>query len=333
MAAQSDDDMPGPHPTPEVGSGEGASESPSAPDRDAGRFERDLAALAAALEDHDEDDNDDEDNFVDLEASTMDDEAAARRRPARTGDDQQTPADEGIRLQRVLAAAGIGSRRSCEELIEEGRVSVDGETVRHQGMRVDPNSVVIRVDGERIATKAGAAYVIVNKERGVVSTMSDDRGRPCVGDYVESMRARLFHVGRLDADSEGLLLLTNDGELANRLIHPSYGVAKTYLATVPGPVARDVGRRLRSGVELEDGMASVDSFRMVDAANGQALVEVILHEGRNHIVRRLLAEVGHPVSRLVRTQMGPLQLGALKAGRTRHLTRHEVGALYGSVDL
>ena len=246
---------------------------------------------------------------------------------------RRLPAAEGIRLQRVLAAAGIGSRRACEELIEKGRVSVDGVTVRQQGMRVDPDSVVIRVDGERISTRADAAYVIVNKERGVVSTMSDDRGRPCVGDYVESMRARLFHVGRLDADSEGLLLLTNDGELANRLVHPSYGVAKTYLATVAGPVARDLGRRLRAGVELDDGPASVDFFRVLDAASGQALIEVVLHEGRNHIVRRLLAEVGHPVARLVRTQMGPLQLGSLKAGRTRHLTRHEVGALYGSVDM
>lgn len=284
-------------------------------------------------EEFDTEGDDDEEELDDVAVAELRARAAAAVREQRAGSRPPSAADEGIRLQRVLAAAGIGSRRACEELIEEGRVSVDGSTVRHQGMRVDPNEVVIRVDGERIATKADATYVIVNKERGVVSTMSDDRGRPCVGDYVESMRARLFHVGRLDADSEGLLLLTNDGELANRLVHPSYGVAKTYLATVPGPVARDIGKRLRTGVELEDGPASVDSFRLLDSANGQALVEVVLHEGRNHIVRRLLAEVGHPVARLVRTQMGPLQLGALKAGRTRHLTRHEVGALYGSVDM
>ena len=240
---------------------------------------------------------------------------------------------DGVRLQRVLADAGVGSRRACEVLIDQGRVTVDGKQVDHQGMRVDPEAVVIHVDGERVVTAADRAYVILNKERGVITTMSDELGRPSVGDYVESMRQRLFHVGRLDADTEGLLLLTNDGELANRLVHPRFGVLKTYLATVPGPVPRDLGRRLRSGIELDDGRATVNAFRVLGTEAGQALLELTLHEGRHHIVRRMLAAAGHPVIRLLRTQLGPLRLGNLKAGRTRHLTRHEVGALYQAVDL
>jgi 23S rRNA pseudouridine2605 synthase len=235
--------------------------------------------------------------------------------------------ENGIRLQKVLASAGLGSRRACEELIAEGRVTVDGE-VAELGRRVDPATAVIHVDGDRIVVRDDLVYLALNKPRGVLSAMSDSRGRRTVGDLVAERAERLFHVGRLDADSEGLLLLTNDGELAHRLMHPSFGVLKTYLATVPAPVGREVGRRLRGGVELEDGPARVDRFRVVQTAGRQAIVEVVLHEGRKHIVRRLLAEVGHPVSRLVRTQIGPVHLGGQRAGTLRPLTRTEVAELH-----
>jgi 23S rRNA pseudouridine2605 synthase len=234
---------------------------------------------------------------------------------------------DGIRLQKVLAAAGLGSRRACEELIAEGRVTVDG-VVAELGARVDPQVAVIHIDGDRVIVRDDLVYLALNKPRGVLSAMSDSRGRRTVGDLVGDRPERLFHVGRLDADSEGLLLLTNDGELAHRLMHPSFGVLKTYLATVPGPVGKQVGRQLRSGVVLEDGPASVDSFRVVQTAGREALVEVVLHEGRKHIVRRLLAEVGHPVSRLVRTRIGPVHLGGQRAGTIRPLTRSELADLH-----
>jgi 23S rRNA pseudouridine2605 synthase len=242
--------------------------------------------------------------------------------------------EEGVRLQKVLAAAGVGSRRACEQLIAAGRVEVDGEVVRTMGVRVHPGRVVIKVDGLRVGTEAaGLVHLALNKPAGVVSTMSDPEGRPSLGDYVEGRRERLFHVGRLDADTEGLILLTNDGELAHRLSHPSYEVAKTYLAEVRGPVARDVGRRLREGVELDDGVASVDSFRVVGRTGSRVMVEVVLHEGRKHVVRRLLTAVGHPVERLVRTRVGPISLGDLRPGRSRSLSAAEVGRLYREVGL
>jgi 23S rRNA pseudouridine2605 synthase len=233
-----------------------------------------------------------------------------------------------VRLQKVLAAAGLGSRRACEQLIAAGRVSVNGEAVREQGVRVDPATAVVRVDGERVNVRPDLLYLALNKPRGVLSAMTDDRGRPTVGDFVAERPERLFHVGRLDGDSEGLLLLTNDGELAHRLTHPSYRVQKTYLAEVPGPVPRELGRRLRSGIELDDGWVAADGFRVVDAAGGRALVEVILHEGRKHVVRRLLAATGHPVTRLVRTAFGPIRLGHLRPGTLRRLSRQEIGQLY-----
>jgi 23S rRNA pseudouridine2605 synthase len=249
------------------------------------------------------------------------------------GEGRDPHAPDGVRLQKVLAQAGVGSRRACEELIEAGRVEVDGVQVRSQGLRVDPASAVIRVDGLRIATTPGTVYLALNKPRGVVSTMTDPHGRPCLGDYVAQRAERLFHVGRLDADTEGVILLTNDGELAHRLAHPSYGVPKTYLAQVPGPIPRGIGRQLRAGVELEDGPAAVDSFRVVGTAAGRAMVEVTLHEGRNHIVRRLLEAVGHPVERLVRTRVGPVPLGDLRPGRMRPLTQRELGELFAAVGL
>ena len=240
---------------------------------------------------------------------------------------------EGIRLQKVLAAAGVGSRRACEVLITEGRVSVDGQTVLEQGRRVDPETAVVRVDGLRVTTASNKVYLALNKPRGMVSAMSDPEGRPTVGELVEGRRERLFHVGRLDAETEGLLLLTNDGELSHRLSHPSYQVPKTYLAEIIGPVHRDVGKRLRAGVLLEDGPVVVDSFKLVDSAANKVLVEVVLHEGRKHVVRRLLAEVGHPVQMLVRTAIGPVRLGAQKPGRLRPLSASEVGELYALVGL
>jgi 23S rRNA pseudouridine2605 synthase len=242
-------------------------------------------------------------------------------------------AEEGVRLQKVLASAGLGSRRACEELIAQGRVEVDGRVVREQGMRVDPLRAVVRVDGERVPTAPDTVVIALNKPRGVVTAMSDDLGRPCVGDYVSERTERLFHVGRLDSDTEGLLLLTNEGVLAQHLAHPSHGVAKTYVALVPGPIPRDIGRQLRAGVELDDGPARVDSFAILEATPNKALVEVILHEGRNHIVRRLLQAVGHPVEELVRTQVGPIRLGQLRPGRTRVVAGPELRSLYTAAGL
>ncbi len=240
---------------------------------------------------------------------------------------------DGVRLQKLLAAAGVGSRRTCENLISAGRVTVDGHLVTELGVRIDPLRQTVHVDGERVQLDESRVYLAFNKPLGVVSTMSDELGRPSISDFLGNRHERLFHVGRLDADTEGLLLLTNDGDLAHRLQHPAYGVLKTYLAQVPGPIPRDLGKRLRGGVELDDGPVVVDSFKVVDSAPGKALVEVILHEGRKHVVRRLLAEVGHPVQSLVRTDVGPIQLGDLKPGKTRALSRREVGALYAAAGL
>jgi len=247
--------------------------------------------------------------------------------------DTLTDVPDGIRLQKVLADVGIGSRRHCEELIGAGRVEVDGQTVRRFGARVDPEHQVIKVDGKRIPAKPGLIYLAFNKPPKVLTAMSDDRGRKTVADYLGDRTERLFHIGRLDYDTEGLMLLTNDGELAHRLAHPSFEVAKTYLAEVTGPVPKDLGRRLQNGIELDDGVAIADQFRVVDRSGNRALVEITLHEGRKHIVRRMLAETGHPVSRLVRTDVGPIRLGNLKPGSSRDLTTREIGELYSAVGL
>jgi len=232
-----------------------------------------------------------------------------------------------------LAAAGVGSRRTCENLITAGRVEVDGHLVTELGVRIDPHKQTVNVDGSRVTLDESRVYLAFNKPLGVVSTMSDDLDRPCVGDYVSNRKERLFHVGRLDVDTEGLLLLTNDGELAHRLQHPSYGVLKTYLAQIPGPVPRDLGKSLREGIELPDGPVKVDSFKLVDSAPGRALVELQLHEGRKHVVRRLLEAVGHPVITLVRTDVGPIRLGDLRPGRMRALNQPEIGQLYSAAGL
>ncbi|HEY2508808.1 MAG TPA: pseudouridine synthase [Streptosporangiaceae bacterium] len=247
--------------------------------------------------------------------------------------DSLTDVPGGVRLQKVLAAAGVGSRRHCEELIGEGRVEVDGEIVRRYGARVDPQRQVIRVDGRRIPASEDLVYLALNKPAGVLTSMSDSRGRPTMADLLGDTAERLFHVGRLDYDTEGLMLLMNDGELAHRLAHPRFGVPKTYLAEVSGSLPKDLGRQLMTGIELEDGVASADKFRVVERVGDRALVEITLHEGRKHIVKRMLAATGHPVTRLVRTQVGPVALGSLRPGTRRSLTTKEVGDLYAAVGL
>ncbi|AEG44263.1 pseudouridine synthase [Isoptericola variabilis] len=259
----------------------------------------------------------------------------ARPRPAQQpAQDRDVHVADGVRLQKVLAQAGLGSRRKCEELIAKGHVEVDGVLVTELGVRIDPATAVVHVDGMRVQLDASKLTLAVNKPYGVVSTMSDPEGRPTLADLVKDRPERLFHVGRLDADSEGLLLLTNDGELANRLSHPSYEVPKTYLVTVTGgEVYPRIGKQLLDGVELEDGPARLDAFKVVQAIEGQTMVEVVLHEGRNRIVRRMFDAVGRPVTRLVRTRIGPIALGDLRPGRSRVLGRTELGSLMGAVDL
>ncbi|WP_433724631.1 pseudouridine synthase [Nocardia sp. CA-129566] len=252
------------------------------------------------------------------------------------GGHEKMPWGEGERLQKVLAKAGVASRRAAEEMIAQGRVEVDGAIVTEQGLRIDPQQAVVRVDGTRVMVREELVHLALNKPKGWQSTMSDDLGRPCVGDIVAERIAagqRLFHVGRLDADTEGLLLLTNDGDLAHRLMHPSFQVEKTYLATVNGEVHKGIGKRLRDGVELEDGPAKVDKFQVLEINEGRSLVKIVLHEGRKHIVRRLLDAVGHPVTRLVRTNIGPIALGDQRPGTLRVIGRDEVGKLYEAVSL
>ncbi len=243
---------------------------------------------------------------------------------------------DGIRLQKVLSQAGIASRRVAEKMIIDGRVEVDGQVVTELGTRVDPDASEIRVDGARVVLDDSLVYLALNKPQGMHSTMSDDRGRPCIGDLIEHRvrgNKKLFHVGRLDADTEGLILLTNDGELAHRLMHPSYEVAKTYLATVKGSVPRGIGKKLRAGIELDDGPVAVDDFAVVDAIPGKTLIRVTLHEGRKRIVRRMLAEIGFPVQTLVRTDIGAVSLGEQRPGSIRALRRNEIGELYKAVGL
>jgi 23S rRNA pseudouridine2605 synthase len=223
------------------------------------------------------------------------------------------------RLQKVLAGRGFGSRRVCEELIADGRVTVNGE-VAVLGRRVDPETDLVEVDGAPVGTKAGLVHYLLNKPRGVVSTARDTHGRPTVVELVPP-EPRVFPVGRLDADTEGLLLLTNDGELANRIAHPRHGVDKEYLATVAGgPVAAGTIRRLREGVTLDDGPTA--PARVSQPSPG--VLRITIHEGRNRQVRRMCEAVGHPVTRLVRTRIGPIQDRRLKPGTWRDLTPDEV---------
>lgn len=235
------------------------------------------------------------------------------------------------RVQKVLAAAGAGSRRSCEELIAAGRVTVDGRVAR-LGDKADPERDVIAIDGERIPVKPGLVHLLLNKPRDVVTTASDPEGRPTVMDLVPST-PRVYPVGRLDRDTEGLIVMTNDGELANRLAHPRYQVEKTYIAQVRGPVRKRALRALRSGVQLDDGPAVAKSVRELGASGERVLLELTLTEGRKREVRRMLSAVGHPVERLARVRVGPLSLGDISPGKYRPLNTAEVRALYRAVGL
>jgi 23S rRNA pseudouridine2605 synthase len=234
----------------------------------------------------------------------------------------------GVRLQKVLAAAGIASRRASEVLISEGRVEVNSEVVLEQGRRVDPEHDVIRVDGSRIPPPRRHRYLALNKPRGVVATMNDPEGRRTVADLIaQHSSERLFHVGRLDTDTEGLLILTNDGDLAHRLAHPSFQVPKTYIAEVNGAVGEQTLSRLRRGISLEDGPVQPTSVKIVSTAGDKTLLKITIQEGRNRIVRRTMEAVGHPVRRLSRIGIGPVRLGNLKVGEYRDLTREELGGL------
>jgi len=234
---------------------------------------------------------------------------------------------QGERLQKVMAAAGVASRRVSEDMIVAGRVSVNGTVVTELGRRVDPTVDLVAVDGTAVQLDTSRRYVMLNKPVGVVSSMRDEQGRPDLSRFTADYPERLFNVGRLDAETSGLLILTNDGELAHVLAHPSFGVTKTYIARVRGVVTPQTIGRLTKGVELEDGPIAADKAKLLQTRSDDSLVEVTLHSGRNRIVRRMLAEVGHPVVELVRRQFGPLHLGTLKVGQLRDLTKAELGQL------
>jgi len=244
----------------------------------------------------------------------------------------RTPTVAEIRLQKVLAQAGMGSRRRCDDMIAQGRVEVNGEVIDVMGARVDPVVDVIRVDGARIPPPNEHAYVVLNKPRGVVTSMADEQGRPDLSGLIADRVDRLFHVGRLDTDTSGLLLLTNDGDLAHKLAHPSFEITKTYVALVDGTVADSLAATLKAGIELDDGPARVDRLLVKDRSRGRSIVELDIHMGRNRIVRRMLAAAGHPVIELTRTAFGPLDLRGLAAGAMRDLSREELGALFDSVE-
>src|SRR6478735_2182072 len=236
---------------------------------------------------------------------------------------------EGVRLQKVLANAGVASRRVAEQLIVERRVRVNGQIVTELGSRIDPENDLVDVDGTAVQLDQSRRYVMLNKPTGVVSSMKDDRGRPDLRTFTKDWEERLYNVGRLDAETSGLLVLTNDGELAHVLAHPSFGVTKVYIAKVDGRVTPQIIQQLLRGVDLEDGPIAADKARLLSSsdAGGESLVELTIYSGRNRIVRRMMAEVGHPVVELVRRQFGPLHLGSLPAGRARELTKVERGTL------
>ncbi|HJA03824.1 MAG TPA: rRNA pseudouridine synthase [Candidatus Microbacterium stercoravium] len=234
---------------------------------------------------------------------------------------------EGVRLQKALANAGVASRRASENLIVAGRVRVNGSVVSELGSRIDPDNDIVDVDGQVVQLDTAKRYVVLNKPRGVVSTMKDENGRPDLTEFTDEWNERIYNVGRLDTDTSGLLVLTNDGELANVLAHPRFGVTKVYIAKVRGEVTGQTVARLTRGIELDDGPITADKARVLDSSRGTSLVELTLHSGRNRIVRRMMAEVGHPVTELVRRQFGPLHLGTLGIGRTRELDKVERGAL------
>jgi pseudouridine synthase len=245
---------------------------------------------------------------------------------------------EGERLQKVLSQAGVASRRLAEELIVQGRVQVNGRTVTELGTKADPDADEIKVDGRRIHVQKRKRYILLHKPRGYITTRTDPEGRPTVMDLLRGVKEYVYPVGRLDYDSEGLLLLTNDGELTPRLLHPSYEVPRTYLAEVKGEPGRAALRRLtEAGVPIGVGeIARADQVTVTDVRRGRdarSLLEVVVHEGRHHVVRRMLAAAGFPVVRLVRTQFGPLRLNRLAPGSYRRLTQREIAELYRAVGL
>ncbi len=305
-----------------------------------------------AQEFYDEDDLEELDEQADagdlaaFDAEAIDEDEEARllqmRERATKGGQDDPHVASGQRLQKVLAHAGVASRRACEQLIADGRVSVDGITVTEAGVRVDPLTQEIRVDGSRILTNPELITLMLHKPAGIVTTMEDPEGRPTVAQYGRDYLAehpelpdslRLVHVGRLDTETEGLLLLSNDGELSHRLMHPSFEIAKTYVAIVEGQVEPWVPRKLRRGIELEDGEAKADRVTVKDSGPRGSIVEITLHSGKNRIVRRMLDAVGHPVTRLARTRLGPLRLGNLRPGQTRPLSGEEIAALQQEVGL
>lgn len=241
--------------------------------------------------------------------------------------------DGQIRLQKLLATSGVASRRKCEELMLAGEVEVDGEVITRLGTKVDPRVAVIKVSGKRLPPVSEHVYLVLNKPRGVVSTMSDPEGRKTLTDLVRDRPERLFHVGRLDTDTSGLLLLTNDGDFAHRMAHPSFEVEKTYVAEVTGRIAKGTVADLIAGVTLEDGPVTVRRARVIDTAAEKSIIELVIHEGRNRIVRRLLDQVGHPVRQLSRTRFGPIELGTLGSGTLRELSDDELGQLLELVGL
>ena len=316
-----------------------------------------------AEEFYDEDDIEelgDEDALTPAELAAFDDGALAEEDEARLADELRRASrggeddphvESGQRLQKVLAHAGVASRRACEAIIAAGRVSVDGVVVTEPGVRVDPVEQEIRVDGSRILTSPDVLTIMLHKPAGVVTTMEDPEGRPTVAELGERYvaehaeeigqggeggaggRIRLVHVGRLDTETEGLLLLSNDGELSHRLMHPSYEISKTYVAIVKGQVEPWVPRKLKRGIELDDGPISADRVVIKDSGPAGSILEITLHSGRNRIVRRMCDAVGHPVIRLSRTKLGPLALGGLKPGAMRALTGEQIAALQKEVGL
>ncbi|KFF31130.1 pseudouridine synthase [Bifidobacterium bombi] len=242
--------------------------------------------------------------------------------------------DQGVRLQKLLAQAGFGSRRKCEEIITSGRVEVDGELVTQLGARANPDKQQIRVDGSRIHISGRHVTLALNKPKKVLSTMDDPKGRYTLRDIVGDRYEHIFHMGRLDYDSEGLILMTDDGELSQHVMHPKYEVEKTYIATLEGKIGGNVCRRLvTQGVNLDDGLIRLDHCAIMDSNRDSTMVKVVLHSGKNRIVRRIFGAIGYPVRRLVRTQIGPIKLGELKPGSYRMLSQAELTALSKEVGL
>ncbi|CAB4871245.1 unannotated protein [freshwater metagenome] len=234
-----------------------------------------------------------------------------------------------MRLNKIIADAGITSRRGADQLIIEGRVSVDGFVVRELGAKFDPDLVKVSIDGETITRSLSKTYLVLHKPKGVLSTMFDPEGRPSLSDFIDLRTERLFHVGRLDKDSEGLILLTNDGDLTFRATHPSFGLEKTYIIEFDGKLPVGVEKTLLKGIELEDGMGRVLAFKQLSPQ----WIEVSIHEGRYHIIRRLMEAVDVPVLRLIRTKFGPISLGDTPEGRWRDLNAGELISLQKALDI